>query len=489
MRQSKQIRKHIHPHITHGLNHHRGHQGYRKGFRLGMQEYRRELLSDISVFQKIKLTLARFGPGIITGASDDDPSGITTYSQAGATFGLQTLWTALLSFPLMAGIQEMCGRIGLVTGQGLTKVIKRHYPKWVIYLVGLVSIPAIVLNIAADLAGMGAVANMLVPVVPTWIFIILSALLIMFSLVLFSYKKIESILKWLTLVLLVYLIVPFFIKLNWAEVLVATVVPHVEFSKEYIAIIVAILGTTISPYLFFWETSLEVEVLESKKDNQDYNNNLLNTKSDVHSHLASEEDNKNLNINKQDIVEMRQDNNLGMFISNFVMFFIILTTGIVLNKNGVTNIETVQQAANALRPLAGDSAYLLFAIGVIGTGLLAVPVLAGACGYIISEMFDWKEGMSYKFKQARGFYEVICFCILLGLGLNISGVDPIQGMIWSAIVYGLTAPILIGIILHIANREDIMGKWKNGWLANLLGSLGLLLMIFAALALVITTFR
>ena len=232
MRQSKQIRKHIHHHTKHGLNHQRGHRGHRKGFRLGMQEYRRELLSDISVFQKIKLTLARFGPGIITGASDDDPSGITTYTQAGARFGLQTLWTALLSFPLMAGIQEMCGRIGLVTGQGLTKVIKKHYPKWVIYLVGFVSVPAIILNIAADLAGMGAVANMLVPAVPTWIFIILSALLIMFSLVLFSYKKIESILKWLTLVLLVYLIVPFFIKLDWAEVLLATLVPHIEFSKE-----------------------------------------------------------------------------------------------------------------------------------------------------------------------------------------------------------------------------------------------------------------
>jgi NRAMP (natural resistance-associated macrophage protein)-like metal ion transporter len=420
---------------------------------------------------KIQQLWQRFGPGIVTGASDDDPSGITTYSQAGASFGLQTLWTALLSFPLMAAIQEMCGRIGLVTNQGLTKVVKKHYPKWAIYLIGLVSVPAIVLNIAANLAGMGAVSNMLLPMIPTWVFIILSALAIMFSLVLFSYKKIEGILKWLTLVLLVYLVVPFFIKIDWLEVLNFTVIPHIQFTKEYIAIIVAILGTTISPYLFFWETSMEVE------DHQA----LHNPSSKV------AEENDILPVSKEEIKEMRQDNNLGMFISNFVMFFIILVTGIVLHQNDVTSIDSVQEAANALRPLAGDGAYVLFAAGIIGTGFLAIPVLAGACGYIVSEMFDWKEGMNYKFKQARGFYEVICFCILIGLGLNISGIDPIQGMIWSAIVYGLTAPVLIAIILHIANREDIMGKWKNGWLSNTLGILGFIIMTIAAAALVITS--
>jgi NRAMP (natural resistance-associated macrophage protein)-like metal ion transporter len=419
---------------------------------------------------KIHQLWQRFGPGIVTGASDDDPSGITTYSQAGASFGLQTLWTALLSFPLMAAIQEMCGRIGLVTNQGLTMVVKKHYPKWVIYLIGFVSVPAIILNIAANLAGMGAVSNMLFPEIPTWVFIILAALSIMFSLVLFSYKKIEGILKWLTLVLLVYLVVPFFIKIDWLEVLNFTVIPHIQFTKEYIAIIVAILGTTISPYLFFWETSMEVEDHQAS-----------------HSLSSKAAEENILPVSKEEIKEMRQDNNLGMFISNFVMFFIILVTGIVLHQNDITSIDSVQEAANALRPLAGDSAYVLFAAGIIGTGFLAIPVLAGACGYIVSEMFDWKEGMNYKFKEARGFYEVICFCILIGLGLNISGIDPIQGMIWSAIVYGLTAPVLIAIILHIANREDIMGKWKNGWLSNTLGGLGLIIMTIAAAALVITS--
>ena len=451
MRRAKHVRKHRHS----------KHRKISQQISLDNQNFKTQ-----SWLGKAKAVLNRFGPGVITGASDDDPSGITTYSQAGASFGLNTLWTAFLSFPLMAAIQEMCGRIGLVTNQGLTKVVKRHYPKWVIYLIGAVIVPAIRLNISADLAGMGAVSNMLVPSIPTWIFIFIFALAIMFSLVLFSYKKIESILKWLCLVLLVYLVVPFFVKINWIEVFQTTVFPHFEFSKEYISIIVGILGTTISPYLFFWETSIEVEDNEAR-------------------HPEIEAGETPLVVSQDEINIMRQDNNLGMFISNFVMFFILLVTGVVLHNNGVTNISTVQQAAEALKPFAGDSAYFLFALGVIGTGFLAIPVLAGACGYIVSEMFDWREGMSNNFKQARGFYEVICFSILVGLGLNISGIDPIQGMIWSAIVYGVTAPILIGLILHIANREDIMGKWKNGWISNTLGGLGLLLMSVAVVALVL----
>jgi NRAMP (natural resistance-associated macrophage protein)-like metal ion transporter len=459
MRRSKHVRKHLHKKHRHHAN-------------IISRKYEENLNSKSSFVSKIKSVLQRFGPGIITGASDDDPSGITTYSQAGASFGLQTLWTAFLSFPLMAAIQEMCGRIGLVTNMGLTKVVKKHYPKWVIYLIGLVTVPAIVLNIAANLAGMGAVSNMLFPAIPTWVFTILSALAIMFSLILFSYKKIESILKWLALVLLTYLIVPFFITLNWNDILYSVLSPKLEFTKEYVAIIVAILGTTISPYLFFWEASMEVEEHQEKHlSEQKVNTTIL------------EED--LLEVTPNEIKTMRQDNNLGMFLSNFVMFFIILVTGTVLFNGGAFNIDSVQEAASALKPLAGDFAYLLFAVGVIGTGFLAIPVLAGACGYIVAEMFDWKEGMNNKFKQARGFYEVICFCIMLGLGLNISGIDPIQGMIWSAMVYGITAPVLIAIIMHIGNRNDIMGKWKNGWLSNLLGGAGLVLMTIAAITLLV----
>jgi len=430
---------------------------------------------------RIKKIWDKFGPGIITGASDDDPSGIATYSQAGASYGLQTLWTALITFPLMAAIQEMCGRIGLVTNKGLTKVVKAHYPKWLIYLIGLVSIPAIVLNIAADLAGMGAVSNMIFPAIPAWIFTIISALAIMFSVILFSYKKLENILKWLSLVLLVYLVVPFLVKQDWGLVLQSTLIPHFELNKNFIAITVGILGTTISPYLFFWEASIEVEEhkeniklekLEHKKDSK-FEKTLVDDA---------------FIVSDLEIKTMRNDSNTGMLFSNIAMFFIILTAGSVLFPNGVNQINTVQDAAAALKPIAGDFAYLLFAIGVIGTGFLAIPVLAGACGYIISEMFDWREGMNNSFKQARGFYEVIAFSILIGLGLNISGMDPVQSLIWSAIVYGVTAPILIAIILHIANREDIMGKWKNGWISNVLGVFGFLFMSAAAIALLYTSF-
>ena len=462
MRRVRHLHRHLHIHTKH-------------------HKHKKKHPRDITIYEsdslsiKIQKTWERFGPGIITGASDDDPSGIATYSQAGAKFGFQTLWTALLSFPLMAAIQEMCGRIGMVTNMGLTSVIKKHYPKWVIYLVGFISIPAMILNIAADLAGMGAVSNMIFPAIPSWVFIIISALLIIFSVILFSYKRLEQILKWLCLALLVYFVVPFFIKLDWGLILKSTFNPRFEFTKEYIGIIVAILGTTISPYLFFWEASMEVE---------EQNQRRLKTDTGIAAQITLE----NPEVTKQQISEMRQDSNLGMFLSNLTMFFIILTTGSVLFYNGITNITTVQDAAAALKPIAGDFAYILFAVGVIGTGLLTIPVLAGVCGYIISEMFDWKEGMNNKFKQARGFYEVIAFSILLGLGLNISGMDPIQSLIWSAIIYGVTAPILIAIILLIANREDIMGKWKNGWISNLLGGAGLVLMSVAVMALFYTTF-
>ena len=453
-------------------------------------KHRKHRSKDLTIYksdtlgQKIQKTWERFGPGIITGASDDDPSGITTYSQAGASFGFQTLWLALISFPLMASIQEMCGRIGLVTGKGLTSVVKTYYPKWLIYVIGFVSVPAIILNIAADLAGMGAVSNMIFPFIPAWVFTIISALAIIFSVILFSYKRLENVLKWLSLVLLVYLIVPFLVKQDWLLVFKSTVIPHFEFSKEFIVIIVAILGTTISPYLFFWEASIEVEEHQENSRLQ-----LKNAKESkvVNIESKQKEDSEYLEVTLPEIKTMRQDNNLGMLISNVAMFFIILTAGSVLFPNGVNDINTVQDAAAALKPIAGEFAYILFAVGVIGTGFLAVPVLAGACGYIISEMFDWKEGMNYKFKQARGFYEVIAFSILLGLGLNISGMDPVQSLIWSAVVYGVTAPIMIGIILHIANREDIMGKWRNGRLSNTFGVIGLFLMIAAAATLIYTS--
>jgi NRAMP (natural resistance-associated macrophage protein)-like metal ion transporter len=412
-------------------------------------------------FRRLERVWLSLGPGLITGASDDDPSGILTYSQAGASFGFHTLWTAWLSFPLMTAVQETCGRIGLVTNKGIAKVIKENYPKWVIYVMVLLTVPAIIINIGADLAGMGAVANLLVPAVPTQVFTVLAALLIVLGILFLSYRKLESIMKWLTLVLLVYLIVPFLVNIDWAEVLVRSAVPYFEFTPEYVSIIVAILGTTISPYLFFWEASMEVEEHDS-----------------LHPHLAGQA----VLVEPAEIKTMRKDNLAGMFFSNFVMYFILLTTSAVLFKNGVHQVDTIQGAAEALRPLAGDKAYLLFAVGMIGTGFLAVPVLAGACSYLISEAFNWREGINLKLKEAKEFYIVIVISVFLGLGMNFLSINPVQALIWTATLYGLISPVLIGIILLIGNNRKIMGQYTNGWLTNLFGLAAFALMSVSVLA-------
>lgn len=410
--------------------------------------------------------LARFwkilGPGLVTGASDDDPSGIATYSQAGAMFGLATLWTAFLTFPLMAAIQEMCARIGMITGQGLTSTIKKNYPKPVLYFMLVFSFPAIVMNIGADIAGMGAVGNLLFPRFPAVYFSVVFTLLILGLILYLPYQKIAAVLKYLCLVLLVYFVVPFLYKQDYSQILKATFIPTVQFTKPFINILVAILGTTISPYLFFWQATMEVEDMKQKK--------------------------KLVVVNKRLLSEMGQDVNFGMFFSNIVMFFIILTTGTVLFKGGVKQIDTVEQAAQALKPLAGNAAYLLFAIGVIGTGLLAVPVLSGALAYIIAETFDWHTGLDKKFSEAKEFYLVLAASLIIGLSLEYLGISPINALIYSAILYGLTAPVLIAMILHIGNNKKIMGKHTNGKLSNILGWVTLVLMSAAGIVLIYLQF-
>ena len=400
------------------------------------------------------------GPGLVTGASDDDPSGIATYSQAGAAYGLSTLWTALITFPLMAAIQEMCARIGLVTSTGLAGTLKSNYSKPVLYLMLLFSFPAIVMNIGADIAGMGAVGNMLFPSVKATYFSIGFTILLLVLIVYLPYQKFALVLKYLCLVLLVYLIVPFLYKQDWVEVLKSTFIPTIKFDKNFLSILVAILGTTISPYLFFWQATMEVEGQKTKNKK------------------------KLLIVNKRIIREMRQDVNFGMLFSNFVMFFIILTAGSVLFNGNIHKIETVEQAARALKPLAGNASYLLFAAGIIGTGLLAIPVLSGSLSYIITESFGWKEGLDKKFFQAKAFYLIIFISLIMGLSLNYIGISPIKALIYSAILYGLTAPVLIAIILHISNNKKIMGKNTNGITSNILGFLALILMSLAAVILI-----
>ncbi len=409
----------------------------------------------------IKKILKLLGPGLITGASDDDPSGIATYSQAGAQYGLSTLWTAWITFPLMASIQEMCARIGLATSKGLTTILKQHYPKWVMYLMVLFSFPAIVMNIGADIAGMGAVANLIAPRVDAEYFSVVFTVVLLICIVLFPYHRIAAILKYLAMVLLVYLVVPFLAKADWGAVLRATVVPHVEFNKDFLGILVAILGTTISPYLFFWQADMEVEELQEKQRKQK----------------------TILVVSRRMFQDVRTDVNIGMLFSNLVMFFIILTAGTVLSASGIHKIETVEQAASALKPLAGDMAYYLFAIGVIGTGFLAIPVLSGTLSYIFSETFGWEMGLDKKFHEAKGFYIIIGISLLAGLSMNYIGLSPIKALLYSAILYGLTAPVIIAIILHICNNKEIMKGHVNGRRANILGSLTLVLMTLAAIAL------
>ncbi len=409
---------------------------------------------------KKKSRWAKFlGPGLVTGASDDDPSGIATYSQAGAVFGLATLWTAVFTYPLMASIQEMCARIGLVTAHGLTGVIKRNYGKPMLAILILLSVPAIVLNIGANLAGMGAVANLLIPSVPAEIFSIIIGVGLLYLMIRLPYKIITTTLQWLCLSLLCYLLVPFLVRQDWPAIVRNTFVPQVQLTKEYLAVVVAILGTTISPYLFFWQASMEVEEVNSR-------------------HLI---------VDKRIIRGMQKDVRYGMFFSNLVFYFVILTTGTVLYNQGIHNIDTVEKAALALRPLAGDLSYLLFSMGVLGTGMLAVPVLAGSVSYMVSEALDWDEGLNKKFHEAKGFYLVMTISIIAALLINLTGISPVRALILTAIVYGLTAPVLIGIILHICNRKSIMGEYTNSTVQNMLGGLAFLLMTAAAAGLLFFT--
>lgn len=411
-----------------------------------------------TIWYKLRRRWKKIGPGLVTGASDDDPSGIATYSQAGAAFGLSTLWTAIVAFPLMASIQQMCARIGLVTSQGITGTLKKHYPKPILYLMLLFSFPAIILNIGADIAGMGSVGNLLFPAIDANYFCVLFTIILLGLMVYLPYKIIASVLKYLCIVMLVYFIVPFLYRQDFVEIFKATFIPTIKFEKNFIAIIVGILGTTISPYLFFWQASVEVEEMKNKR-----------------SHLI---------VDKKIIHDINQDVDFGMTVSGFVMYFIILTTGTVLYKGGIHQIDTVEQAAMALKPLAGNLAYLLFAIGVIGTGFIAIPVLSGSISYIITETFGWQQGLDKKFHEAKGFYVIIAISLVLGLSLNYVGISPIQSLIYTAILYGLTAPVLIAIILHISNNKKIMGENVNGLTTNILGTVALIIMTVAALALV-----
>ena len=418
--------------------------------------------------KKIKKLFSILGPGFITGASDDDPSGIATYSQTGALFGFAQAWTALFSFPLMAAIQEMCGRIGLVTGRGLAGVIRLHYPKKVLYFTVFLLLFANTINIGADLGAMAASAQLVFGFPFIYWLIGMAALTLVLE-IFVSYKTYSKYLKYLAFTLLSYIVAAFAIKIDWKEVFISLIIPHIEFSKTYIFNVVAILGTTISPYLFFWQADEEVE-------------------EEVSHHKLRRMGAGQPRITPKDISRLRLDTVIGMLFSNLAMLFIIITTGATLFTPGVTKINSASADALALRPLAGDYAFLLFAVGIIATGLLALPILAGSASYAVSESFGWREGLYRKFKRAHGFYGVIIIATLVGFLINFIGIDPIVALYYTAIINGIIAPPLIVMILFIANNKKIMRERTNSPFLNILGVLTAFIMGLSAIILVFSFF-
>lgn len=406
--------------------------------------------------------LGELGPGLVTGAADDDPSGISTYSVAGASLGYGTLWTALVSFPLMAAVQLMCARLGMVTGCGLASVIRTRYPRWVLWFACALVIPANIFNIGADLGGMADAMQMMTGV-HSYVWTPFFALVIVGLMVWTSYRAIAKIFKWLTLVLFAYIIAAFLAHPNWKSALHCTFIPHIEWTRSYLSVLVAILGTTISPYLFFWQAAQEVE--------EDRDHGKLTVRQRKGSTNAE------LRASRRDVVT-------GMLLSNVVMYFLILTTAATLNAHGLKNIETAKQAAEALRPLAGRGAYWLFTIGMVGTGMLAVPVLAGSCAYVIAEGARWKgASLNLQPRLARKFYVVIGVSIIVGLVLDFTGINAVKMLFWSAILNGLLAPPLVFIVVLLTNDKKVMGNRVNSRTMKCLGWACTGLMTAAAVAL------
>jgi NRAMP (natural resistance-associated macrophage protein)-like metal ion transporter len=407
---------------------------------------------------------AKLGPGLITGAADDDPSGISTYSVAGAAFGYFPLWTALFTFPLMAAVQLMCARLGIVTGLGLAGVIRRRYSRWVLWTACSLLVIANVINIAADLGGMAEATALIIPVrAAIWVPVYVGAIitLLLWS----SYRTMARVFKWLTLVLLAYVATAFVAHVDWATAIRMTLVPHVEWSRDFFAVLVAVFGTTISPYLFFWQAAQEVEEERAMGRNLDQRRGAT---------LAE------LRACRTDVIA-------GMFASNLVMYFIILTTASTLHAAGLTNITTAEQAAQALRPLAGPGAAWLFTLGLIGTGMLAVPVLAGSCAYAVAEAAAWRGSLDRRPHRAKQFYIVLSSAMALGLGLNYAGFDAIKLLFTTAVINGVLAPPLILIVILLVRDRSVMGNAVSSRSLDVLGWITFVVMVVAALGLVIAS--
>ncbi|HEV2738213.1 MAG TPA: Nramp family divalent metal transporter [Candidatus Elarobacter sp.] len=404
--------------------------------------------------------LRNLGPGIITGAADDDPSGISTYSVAGATTGLSMLWLALITTPMMAVVQGMCARIGMVSGVGLASVMRQLFPRWLAFSLAALVITANTFNIGADLAGMSASAHM-VAGLPVLLWVIAFSAVLIATEFYCSYALLSRVLKWLALALLAYVVTVFLVHPDWGDILRHAVIPEFHADGHWITTVVGVLGTTISPYLFFWQSSMMVEEEKDKGRRT----------------IAERK-----GATKDEIADTHADVNTGMIYSNLVMFFIIATTAVTLGAHGKHDIATAQDAAEALRPLAGNFAYILFTLGMVGTGLLAIPVLAGSSAYVASEMLAFHTGLGEKPKRAPRFYAILAAGIIIGMILNVMRLDPIRVLFWSAVFNGVAAVPLVFAVVTIASNAKVMGKWKSSLLARAWGWLTFTLMTLAAIA-------
>ena len=403
----------------------------------------------ITRFQRF---LERLGPGLITGAADDDPSGIATYSQAGAQFGLGLLWSVFLTTPLMVGIQVVSARIGCVTGHGIARNIRDHYPRWLLWFIVSALLVANTINIAADLGAMGEALQLVVGG-PSHGHALIFGVLAVLMQIFIPYRYLAPILKWLTLTLFAYAGVLIAVDIPWAKLIAATLIPPLELTRQYLMLLVAVLGTTISPYLFFWQASQEVE--ERRASGAD--SPLRESHRGARAHLR----------------RITIDTQFGMIFSNGIAFAIMLTTAVTLHDAGITNIQTSAQAAQALRPIAGNLASALFAAGIIGTGLLAIPVLAGSAAYGVAEAMQWPIGLGLEPLEGKGFYSIITLATLLGASIDFTSIDPIKALIWSAVLNGIIAVPIMALMMRMAVRPDIMGPFvikrrlhRLGWIAT-----------------------
>jgi NRAMP (natural resistance-associated macrophage protein)-like metal ion transporter len=407
----------------------------------------------------------RLGPGLVTGAADDDPSGIATYSQVGAGFGYGILWTVFFTFPLMVGIQVVSARIGRVSGEGLAANIRKHFPPALLYgIVGLLLI-ANTINIAADIGAMGAALKLLVGG-PAHLYAVCFGALSVVLQVFVPFPRYSPILKALTFALLAYVATAFVVNVPWGEVAYRTLLPSISFQAAYVVAVVAVFGTTISPYLFFWQASQEVEEQRAAKGEEPLKN-------------APEQA-------RMQLRRIQQDTYIGMGVSNLVAFFIMLTAIVTLHMHGVTDIQTSAQAAQALRPLAGDFAFALFAAGIIGTGLLAVPILAGSAAYAVAEAFQWKIGLGRPPLRARGFYTLLTIATLLGVALNFTSIDPIKALFWSAVINGIIAVPIMAVMMMLAVKPEVMGAFVIGRRLRILGWFATTVMALMVVAMIAT---